>query len=94
MIDGYPELGMKLQEALAETLGASRREALKVAFDLALAKSSLRFFDLREIPAIRGELPAGIGDVHFRSDLSGFATASVDELCKRCPALTDLLPDS
>lgn len=91
-IAAHPDLVLKLHEVVAVTLGASLNEALTLRFDLRLAESSLKFFSLEEVPAIRGPLPAGISDVHFRSDLSALPTLQVQSLIDRDPVFLDLLP--
>lgn len=86
------ELALKLHEVVAETLGASLSQSLALRFDDRLAASSLAFLDLREIPAIRGELPPGVSDVHFRADLSAKAPISLPHWVDKEPALADFLP--
>jgi len=81
------ELVMKLHTIVAATLGVTAKEALSMRFDQRLAASSLRFYDLRSIPAIRGEPPIGVSEIHFRSDLSGIAAASLTALAEHHPAL-------
>jgi hypothetical protein len=67
---------LKLHKVVASNLGANLTEALPMAFDEKLAESSLRFYDLREVPAIREELQAGVSNVHFRSDLSALTPST------------------
>jgi hypothetical protein len=62
-----------------------------MAFDFKLAESSLKFYSLREVPAIRGPLPAGVSDVHFRSDVSGLPALSVESLLNLDEAFGELL---
>jgi Putative PD-(D/E)XK family member, (DUF4420) len=88
------DLVMKLNDIVAETLGNALQEALRVQFDAKLAASSLHFYDLRAIPAIRGDPPAAVSDIHFRSDLSGIPTLPPRALIERDPALYDFLPES
>jgi hypothetical protein len=87
------ELVLKLQETVADTLGRSLHEALKVCFDRRLSASSLQFYDLRSIPAVRIEPPSGVSDIHFRSDLSGSPQANLGKLIERDPSLADFLPE-
>ena len=87
------ELVMKLHDVVASTLGSALPEALSIRFDRRLAASSLQFYDLKAIPAIRGDLPAGVGDVCFRSDLSGEATIPIASLIAGEPGIADFLPD-
>ena len=89
---GHSDLALKLHEVVAGTLGTSMNEALTITFDAKLADSSLKFFNLSEVPALRGALPGGVSDVHFRSDLSDLPGLSVRSLIDRDPAFWDLLP--
>jgi hypothetical protein len=92
MLATHSDLLLKLHETVVGTLGASLSEALSIEFDAKVADSSLKFFKLGDIPALRDPLPSGISDVHFRSDLSGCPTTSVHALCDQDPTLKDLLP--
>ncbi len=92
MVSADEELVLKLHEIVAATLGADLAKSLNVSFDSRLAESSLLFFDLRDIPSIRGPLPAGVTDVRFTSDLSGQGSLSVTKLIDRNPIFWDLLP--
>jgi hypothetical protein len=87
------DLVMKLHDTVAETLGSSLQEALSIRFDQRLAASSLQFYDLRSIPAIRDEPPAGVSDIHFQSDLSNSPKADIAKLLERQPAISDFVPN-
>lgn len=91
-VSGHADLVLKLHETVAATLGASLNDSLSRRFDTRLAESSLQFFGLEDVPAIRGELPVGVRDVHFRSDLSTLASQSVEVLIDKDPVFWDLLP--
>lgn len=91
-IAAHPDLILKLHEVLSATLGASLTEAMAMMFDPKLASSSLKFYSLREIPAIRGPLPVGVSELHFRSDISGLPALSVHSLIEQDGAFRDLLP--
>jgi hypothetical protein len=54
-------------------MGSSLLQFLKVRFDEAVARASLKWFDLRDIPAIRGDLPVGVSSLRFSSN---FGTSS------------------
>ena len=82
----------KLHEVTAATLGTNLNEAMALAFDVKLADSSLRFFNLADVPAIRGPLPTGVRDVHFRSDMSALDDMSTQTMVDHDPVLRDLLP--
>jgi hypothetical protein len=92
IVSGRSELVIKLYESVAATLGTSLQEGMKIRFDERLAASSLRFFDLRLVPAIRNALPPGVSDLHFRSDLSNLPETSIAALIDREPAVEDFLP--
>jgi hypothetical protein len=85
---------MKLHDTVAETLGSSLQEALGIRFDQRLAVSSLQFYDLRSIPAIRDEPPAGVSDIHFQSDLTNSPKTEIENLLERQPAISDFLPET
>ena len=87
-----PDLVLKLHEVIATTLGTSLNDAMASAFDPKLTESSLRIFSLSDVPAIRGEIPAGVSNVHFRSDLSALNDVPFQVLIKRDATFGDLLP--
>ena len=91
-VSAHADLVLKLHETVASTLGASLKESLQRSYDMRLAASSLLFFSLEDVPAIRGPLPAGVSDVHFRSDLSALRPVSIETLIDRDPKFWDLLP--
>lgn len=88
------DLVLKLHDTVAETLGRSLQDALSFRFDHRLAATSLQFYDLRSIPALRGEPPAGVSDIHFRSDLSNVTTVDIRRMVERQPLVADFLPES
>lgn len=57
-----------------------------------VARSSLCFYDITDVPAIRDSLPAGVSDVHFRSDLSHVTAASIADLIAQDSSCFGLLP--
>lgn len=63
-----PEAATRLRETVAATMGIALRPCLDVRFDEAVARASLQWFDLRDVPAIRGELPDGISGLRFTSN--------------------------
>lgn len=87
------DLLFKVHDLVASTMGTSLASSLDVAFDLHLAESSLRFFDLRTIPAVRGDQPPGVSEVSFVSDLSGCDPQTISTLIDHDPLFRDLLPD-
>ncbi len=88
------DLVLKLHDTVADTLGRSVQDAFSIRFDHLLAASSLQFYDLRAIPALRTDPPPGVSDIHFRSDLSGAPQADVRRLLRKEPSLADFLPES
>ncbi|MEQ8345111.1 MAG: PD-(D/E)XK motif protein [Sneathiellaceae bacterium] len=91
-LSGDPELVLKLHNILASTLGAELTASLHVTFDKHLADSSLQFFDLRTIPAVRDSIPSRVSDVRFAVDLSGLTPLSLQNLTDRDPYFWDLVP--
>ena len=85
-------LVFKLHETIATTLGSNLSEDLSQCFDLSIAKSSLLYYDLKSIPAIRIELPNGVGNVRFSSDLTASRPIAVKNLIEFAPAAEKILP--
>jgi hypothetical protein len=61
-------------------------------FDRERATGSVQFYDLTEVPAIRGNLPTCISQVRFLADLTGATTRDVDHFRASCAAAALLLP--
>ena len=92
VVSSNPNLVIKLHEVVSDTLGRTFNDAMKIAFDINLAKTSLKFYDLREIPAIRHTLPNELSDVSFRSSLFEENHLSLTELSSKFPKFSPLLP--
>ena len=93
-ISGIEDLVLKLHEIIASTLGAELTDSLRVTFDPRLAESSLKFFDLCEIPALRNSLPARVSNVRFSVDLSGLVSLSEENLVDRDSHFWELISPS
>lgn len=65
-----PELIFHLERVVGLTLGENLGQALDERFDWELAKDSLAFFNAQDIPSVSKELPLGVSEVHFKSDLT------------------------
>ena len=65
-----PDAAARLRETVASTMGRSLPQVLDTTFDEVLSRDTLQWFDLREVPAIRGDLPVGVTGLRFLSDLS------------------------
>ena len=89
-VAGDADVVFKLHDVIVATLGAGLKEAWSIGFDEQLARSSLKFFELDQITAIRGSIPIGVSEVRFRSDLSAVPPASA--LIDKDPVFWDLLP--
>lgn len=93
-ISSDPDLILKLYEVINDTLGKTLNDALNIGFDITLPRSSLKFYDLKKIPAIRDSLPNELSDVTFRSKLSESNNISIAELSKISPKVSPLLPST
>ena len=65
-----PNLLLHLEQVIASTLGSSWPTS-EERFDYKLAKQSLHFFEVAIIPSISPDLPVGVSNVRFKSDLTG-----------------------
>ncbi len=87
-----PDAAARLRETVAATMGGSLPQVLGTTFDEALCRGSLLWFDLRDVPAIRGNLPPGVTGLRFTSDLSGASPLSPMLLAET--SLRSLVPTS
>lgn len=87
-----PRVTMRLQSIIAETLGQDLAGAMSWRFDLALAASSLQFYDLKEIPALRDRPPPGVTGVRFTSDLAASQPLGAADYERLEPLARLLLP--
>ncbi len=88
------DLILKLHDTIAATLGNCLTESLSKCFDDQLANSTLKYYDLRDIPAIRGELPRNVRNVKFSSDLSNEVAVVTGDLVERVPSFVNFLPQA
>lgn len=93
-ISGSEDLLLKLHEVITSTLGTELAHSLRVTFDSRLSESSLQWFDLRDIPAVRGTLPPRVSNVHFTVDLSGLTPLREETLVDRDTQFWELMPQS
>jgi hypothetical protein len=84
-----PQLILKLHSVLADSLGTALLAGLSHRFDEQLAMSSLAFYDLATIPAVRDTLPPQVTAVRFRSDISLVTPMDAHEAGRRVPGLTN-----
>lgn len=64
------ELRLKIDSICTEVLGAEYQKSIFKCFDVNEARSSLAFYDINIIPKLSNEVPEGVTDVKFKSDLS------------------------
>ena len=91
-LDGNLDLILKLQETVAEGLGATAATALSMRFDEDLARSSFQVYELDAIPAVRDGVPGEVSQVRFRSDISRTPVADVVALIAQHQQARALLP--
>ena len=91
-LDGELGLILKLQETVADVLGATTAAALPMRFDEQLARHSLQIYEIDAIPAPRDAIPDEVSQVRFRSDISRTPLADVGTLVTLHQHLRLLLP--
>jgi len=65
-IDSRPDLVVRLEAVVAETLGVEWRSSAHTTFDREVARDSVRFLAVGDIPSIPlGALPDTVSNVHF-----------------------------
>jgi len=86
-LEGKADEIFKLREVITDTLGTAQYQGNEVNFDLMLAVESVKFFQLVEVPAVRGDLPPFVSRVRFVSDLSETSEINIDLLSVLTPLL-------
>ena len=74
-----PEHRLRIDEVAFATLGEDWSEGLGASFDYDLAVESLRFVAAEHVPKIDDELPRGVTNVLFCSDLDGTPLLTLNE---------------
>jgi Putative PD-(D/E)XK family member, (DUF4420) len=82
-ISEKPDLLLHLDWIISTTLGDSWRDALEVRFDYECAEDSLAFFEVTSIPMVTRNLPIGVSDVRFKSDLSASSFVAIQEFASQ-----------
>ena len=70
----------RLDYVVASTLGADWRPGVEAAFDAELASESLRFYTVEDIPSLPSDIPPGISDIRYVSDISGVQALTSEEM--------------
>ena len=70
----------RLDYVVASTLGTDWRTGVEAGFDSELASESLRFYQIEEVPSLPADVPHGVSDIRYVSDLSGAQALSVEEM--------------
>jgi hypothetical protein len=68
---GRADLMLRVESVIGLTLGEGLRQAMGDRFDTELAEKSLAFYDPESIPKVNPDVPSGVSDVRFKSDLTG-----------------------
>ena len=66
---------LHIDKVIALTLGDAWQQASNARFDEMLAEESLVFYETSKIPSVNPNLPTGVSEVRFRSDLTAIAPA-------------------
>ena len=75
-----PRALMRLDYVVASTLGADWRPGVEAAFDAELASESLHFYTVEAVPSLPSDIPSGISDIRYVSDLSGAQALTSEEM--------------
>ena len=66
-----PQALRRLDYIIASTLGTDWRTGVEAAFDSELASESHRFYTVDSVPSLPSDVPSGVSDIRYVSDLSG-----------------------
>lgn len=70
----------RLDYVVASTLGADWRTGVEAAFDSELASESLRYYMVESVPSLPSDVPTGVSDIRYVSDLSAAQALSDEEM--------------
>ena len=79
-LSGSPHRLLRLYRVVTLTLGDRWRESTLEMFDRPAARHSLAFFRPSDVPMVSPDLPPGVSNVRFSSDLTGKAPYSNQEV--------------
>ena len=77
---GSPEVLRRLDYVVASTLGTDWRTGVEAGFDSEIASESLRFYQVEVVPSLPSDIPRGVSDIRYVSDLSGAQALSIEEM--------------
>lgn len=78
-LTGRPDLLLHINNMVVKTLGSSWTHVLDESFDDRLARTSLLFFTASSIPTVNTDLPSGVTNVRFISDLTNILPIRVGD---------------
>lgn len=70
----------RLDYVVASSLGTEWRASAQAGFDSELASDSLRFYAAETVPSLSPDIPRGVSDIRYTSDLSGAQTLVFKEM--------------
>ena len=70
----------RLDYVIASTLGIGWRAGVQAAFDSEVASESLRFYSADAVPSLTSDIPPGVSEIQYVSDLSGAQALNIDEM--------------
>ena len=70
---------LQLDRVVGLILGDCWRSALDEKFDHGLAEESVAFFEPSIVPSVNPDLPLGVSEVRFKSDLTGKPIANLPQ---------------
>ena len=75
-----PQALRRLDYIVASTLGTDWRTGVEAAFDSELASESHRFYTVDSVPSLPSDVPYGVSDIRYVSDLSGVQALVGEEM--------------
>ena len=72
---------LHIDRVIAHTLGDARQQASDARFDERIAEEALAFYETSKIPSVSPDLPTGVSEVRFRSDLTEIDPAESSLYC-------------
>ncbi len=93
-IVGKPELQLKLTATVVEGLGNNLSKALSMCFDEHTTRSSMRIYEIDNIPTVCKELPNEVSHVRFKCDLTNVIPSIRENIASESEILDKILPNN
>lgn len=70
----------RLEYVVASSLGSNWRSGVEASFDSEIASESLNFYQAGVVPSLPSDIPQGVSDIRYVSDLSAAQALTIEDM--------------